>query len=201
MTASANGTAPLSGDNGREADFPHTLRSGRSFGELWSPSDAIRRGAITMRIRLCVAAVMLVTPMLALAQVPPPPSLPGQDDLGARLVAAIEAKDVKAYAALLSDNLQVFDDGNLIATNKAKWLDDFGKKLAAEGVSFKLSSGYSSTGRLLFTEYFNSIASWGGAVPSHCCWSYDAVAYDIKDGKIAVIRRLRGGDKKLDVVR
>ncbi|WP_404479090.1 hypothetical protein [Novosphingobium sp. BL-52-GroH] len=154
-----------------------------------------------MRIKLCVAAVMLLTPALALAQVPPPPSLPGQDDLGARLVAAIEAKDAKAYASLLSDDLQVFEDGKLIAANKAKWLDIFGKKLVAEGVSFTISSGYSSTGRLLFTEYFNSMASWGGVIPSHCCWSYDAVAYDIKDGKIAVIMRLRGGDKKLDVNR
>jgi hypothetical protein len=152
-----------------------------------------------MRIKLCVAAAMLLTPMLALAQVLPPPSLPGQDDLGARLIAAIEAKDAKAYASLLSDDLQVFEDGKLIAANKAEWLDIFGKKLVAEGVSFTVSSGYSSTGRILFTEYFNSTASWGGAVPSHCCWSYDAVAYDIKDGKIAAIRRLRGGDKKLDV--
>ncbi|HEV7435114.1 MAG TPA: hypothetical protein VGO22_09630 [Pseudorhizobium sp.] len=154
-----------------------------------------------MRIRLRVAAVMLLTPALASAQVPPPPSLPGQDDLGARLVAAIEAKDVKAYASLLADDLQVFEDGKLIAANKDKWLDNFGKKLVAEGVSFTVSSGYSSTGRILFTEYFNSTASWGGAIPSHCCWSYDAVSYDIKDGKIAVIRRLRGGDKKLDMNR
>lgn len=152
-----------------------------------------------MRIKLGVAAVMLFTPMLTFAQVPSPPSLPGQDDLGARLIAAIESKDAKAYASLLSDDLQVFEDGKLIAANKVKWLDDFGKKLAAKGVSFTVSSGYSSTGRLLLTEYLNSTASWGGAIPSHCCWSYDAVAYDIKDGKIAVIRRLRGGDKKLDV--
>lgn len=76
-----------------------------------------------MRIRLRVAAVMLLTPTLASAQVPPPPSLPGQDDLDARLVAAIEAKDVKAYASLLADDLQVFEDGKLIAANKDKWLD------------------------------------------------------------------------------
>lgn len=154
-----------------------------------------------MRIRLCVAAAMLLVPTLPSAQVLPPPSLPGQDDLSARLVAAIEGKDAKAYASLLSDDLQVFEDGKQIAANKAAWLDNFGKMLVAQGVSFKVSSGYSSTGRLLFTEYFNSMASWGGAAPSHCCWSYDAVAYDIKDGKIAVIRRLRGGDKKLDVNR
>jgi len=151
-----------------------------------------------MRIRLCAAAAALLTPSLASAQVLPPPSLPGQDNLGVRLVAAIEAKNLNAYASLLADNLQVYEDGKQIASNKADWLDKFGKMLVAEGVSFKVSSGYSSTGRLLFTEYFNSTASWGGAVPAHCCWSYDAVAYDIKDGKIAVIRRLRGGDKKLD---
>jgi hypothetical protein len=154
-----------------------------------------------MRIRLCAAAVTLLTPTLVLAQVPPPPSLPGQDDLADRLIVAIEAKDATAYASLLSDDLQVFEDGKLIAANKAKWLDNFGKMLVAEGVSFTVSSGYSSTGRLLFTEYSNSMASWGGAIPSHCCWSYDAVAYDLKDGKIAVISRLRGGDRKLDMNR
>lgn len=154
-----------------------------------------------MRIKLCVAAVLLLPSTFASAQVPPPPSLPGQDALGVRLVAAIEAKDAKAYATLLSDDLQVFEDGKLVAANKTKWLDKFSKKLAAEGVSFKVAAGFSSTGRLLFIENFNSAASWGGAIPSHCCWSYDAVAYDIRDGKIAVIRRLRGGDKDLNAAR
>lgn len=72
------------------------------------------------------------------------------------------------------------------------------QKLAADGVSFEVRPGFSSTGRLLFIEYFNSVASWGGAVPEDCCWSHDAVAYDVASGKVTVIRRLRGGDKALD---
>ncbi|WP_395396141.1 nuclear transport factor 2 family protein (plasmid) [Novosphingobium sp. BL-8A] len=150
-----------------------------------------------MFAKLLSAAVALSTPITIHAQVPPPPSLPGQAELGARLVAAIETKDVEAYAELLSDDIQVFEDGEQVADGKEEWLRTFGKKLAAEGVSFKVTSGYSSTGRLLFIEYFNSQGSWGGAIPSHCCWSYDAVAYEIRDGKVTVIRRLRGGDKKL----
>ena len=42
----------------------------------------------------------------------------------------------------------------------------FGPELAANGVTFRLSPGYSSTGRLLFIEYFNSLASWGRVFPA-----------------------------------
>jgi hypothetical protein len=148
--------------------------------------------------RWIVAAALMTVTVAAKAQVPPPPSLPGQDELSGTLVRAIEGKDVAAYASLLSDTLTVFEDGKQIASSKGEWLDRFGKMLAADGVSFKVQPGFSSTGRLLFIEYFNSMASWGGTIPRHCCWSYDAVAYDIRDGKVAVIRRLRGGDQRLD---
>lgn len=151
-----------------------------------------------MTIRMSAAALLMTVAIPSQAQVPPPPSLPGQDVLGKELVRAIEAKDVTAYASLLSDNLRVYEDGKEIADSKAKWLATYGKKLAAEGVSFKVGPGFSSTGRLLFIEYFNSMASWGGTVPKNCCWSHDAVVYDVANGKVTAIRRLRGGDKKLD---
>jgi hypothetical protein len=74
----------------------------------------------------------------------------------------------------------------------------FGPELAAEGVTFQLSPGYSSTGRLLFIEYFNSMASFGKSPPRDCCWGYRAVAYDIAGGKIVKIQRLNGGTARLD---
>lgn len=149
-------------------------------------------------VRTLVAAGLLMAICLpAGAQVPPPPPLPGQIALGERLVATLEAKDVAGYAALLSDDLRVFEDGRQLAGSKAEWIRIFGEKLAAKGVMFRIEPGYSSTGRLLFIEYFNSTDSWGGELPSHCCWSHDAVAYDVVGGKVAVIRRLRGGDMRL----
>jgi hypothetical protein len=151
-----------------------------------------------MLFRTSSAALMMAVSAVSHAQVPPPPPLPGQDQLGEELVRSIEAKDTAAYAALLSDDVRVFEDGNEVARSKADWMASFGKKLSAEGVSFEVSPGFSSTGRLLFIEYFNSAASWGGDLPAHCCWSYDAVAYDVAEGKINAIRRLRGGDTKLD---
>ena len=132
------------------------------------------------------------------AQVLAPPSLPGQDALAEKLVRAIEGKDVAADSGLLAEDLVVTEDGKIAARTKAQWLSRYGRKLSAEGVSFKLSPGYSSTGRLLFIEYFNSAGSWGGPVPAHCCWSHDAVAYDIAEGRITAIQRLRGGDTELD---
>lgn len=152
----------------------------------------------TMLSRLLSSILFMAVPFAVHAQVPPPPSLPGQDELSALLAAAIEAKNVAAYAALLSDDAHVVENEKQIAASKTEWMKTYGKKLTAEGVWFKIPSVYSSSGRLLFIEYFNSQASWAGKLPSHCCWSYDAVAYDIAGGKIAVIRRLRGGDKKLD---
>ena len=143
-------------------------------------------------------ALMMTASLSAQAQVLPPPSLPGQDTLSEQLVRSIEMKDAAAYATLLSDKLLVFDDGKEIARSKEEWLKTFGKKLSANGVAFKVHPGFSSTGRLLFIEYFNSAGSWGTEIPAHCCWSYDAVAYDVGGGKITVIRRLRGGDTKLD---
>lgn len=151
-----------------------------------------------MKVRILVALVAFsLLPRAGGAQVPPPPSLPGQDALAERLVGAIEAKNVPAYAALLSDGLRVFEDGKEVAGSKTEWLTTYGPKLAAEGVLFKVGPAFSSSGRLLFVEYVNSTASWGGRIPAHCCWSHDAVAYDLVDGKITVIRRLKGGDKAI----
>jgi hypothetical protein len=119
--------------------------------------------------------------------------LPEQSSIAANLLRAFSTKDEASYAALLADDVQVFEDGRSVARTKADWLKIFGPKLSATGVSFKLAPGYASTGRLLFIEYFNSLGSWGRTPPPDCCWGYDAVAYDISGGKITVIRRLRGG--------
>lgn len=148
--------------------------------------------------RFVVVTLISMSALPASGQVPPPPSLPGQDALSEALVRSIETKNVAAYAALLSENVRVFEDGKQVAEAKDDWLSVFGKKLSAEGVTFKVSPGYSSTGRLLFIAYFNSTGSWGTDVPVHCCWSYDAVAYDVSGGKVTTIRRLRGGDTRLN---
>ncbi len=147
--------------------------------------------------RLC-AALSMMAALPCSAQVPPPPPLPGQDALAARLMRAITHKDLDAYAALLSDAVRVDEDGRQVASNKAEWLNRYGPKLAAKGVTFRIVSGFSSTPRLLFVEYYNSAASWGG-LPRHCCWSYDAVAYDIRDDKVIAIHRLRGGDRQVPI--
>lgn len=133
----------------------------------------------------------------AVAQVVPAPMQPVQEDVAEKLVRAFAAKDLAAYASLLASDVQVFEDGKNVAQNKEAWLRRFGPKLAAEGVTFSLTPGLGSTGPLLFIEYFDSLASWGRAVPPACCWGYDAVAYDIVDGKIQTIRRLRGGKFRL----
>lgn len=148
--------------------------------------------------RIVGATLLILAALPADAQVPPPPSLPGQDALSAKLVRSIEKKDVPAYAALLAEDVAVFEDGEQIARGKRNWLRVFGAKLSAKGVTFKMAPGFSSTGRLLFVEYFNSAGSWVTGIPAHCCWSYDAVAYDVTGGKVTAIRRLRGGDTKLD---
>jgi hypothetical protein len=135
----------------------------------------------------------------ASAQVPPAPPLPGQESLAANLVTVLESKDVKGYSALLADNLTVTEDGKLVASNKQQWLSRFAPKLAARGVSFKLGPGYQSTGRLLFIEYFSSTGSWNRTPPPDCCWSYDAVAYDVRDGRVIRIQKLNGGPMKLDL--
>lgn len=151
-----------------------------------------------MMNKALLAALIMSLPFPGAAQVLAPPSLPGQDELGGNLVHAIETKDTTAYARLLSDNVQVFEDGKRVARNKAEWLEKFGQKLSADGVVFEVSPGFSSNGRLLFIEYFNSAGSWGEGVPAHCCWSYDAVAYDVAAGKVTTIRRLRGGGVRLN---
>lgn len=131
------------------------------------------------------------------AQVPPPPSLPGQDQLAERLMASLREKNLGAYRSLLADDVEVFEDGQIIASNKKEGLSKFGVKITTPGVVFSIDRGYSSTGRIMLVEYFNSSGSWGDGPPKHCCWSYDAVAYDIRGSKITRISRLSGGDKKL----
>lgn len=144
-----------------------------------------------------IAMLSMLASGLAGAQVLAPPPLPGQIDLARKIVHAFDTKDSAAYAALLADDVMVTENDKEVARNKTDWLRIFGRKLSADGVFFKLSPGFSSTGRLLFIEYFNSAGSWGSAIPKHCCWSYDAVAYDVVDGKVAAIRRLTGGDMRL----
>ena len=134
----------------------------------------------------------------AIAQVPPPPPLADQVQVSRELVADFNSKDVNAYAALLSDQVHVYEDGKLVARNKHEWMHRFGPMLNGTGVTFELAPGYSSSGRLLYIEYFNSMASWGRTPPSDCCWGYSAVAYDIQGKKIVTIRRLTGGAIRLD---
>jgi len=79
-----------------------------------------------------------VTPSLATgatAQVPPPPSLPEQTSIAENLVRAFSTKDEARYAALLADDVQVFEDGQNVARTKADWVKAFGPKLSATGVS------------------------------------------------------------------
>lgn len=149
-----------------------------------------------LRFAASAAATLSLTTG-AVAQVPPPPMLPEQGSIAESLVRAFLTKDEPRYAALLTEDVQVFEDGQSIARSKADWLKVFGPKLSATGVSFKLTPGYASTGRLLFIEYFNSLASWGRTPPPDCCWGYDAVAYDVAGGKITAIHRLRGGALRL----
>ena len=148
---------------------------------------------------ILIAGFILASVPAAMAQVPPPPMPPGQEDVAEKLVRIFAAKDGAGYAALLADDVQVFEDWKAVAQNKDYWLKLFRPKLLARGVSFKLTPGYASTGRILFIEYFNSLASWGGTPPPDCCWRYDAVAYDVADGKIKAIRRLIGGTSRLDL--
>lgn len=148
--------------------------------------------------RVLIGATLAVASLPSAAQVPPAPSPIEQRPLGEKLIRAIKTKDLNAYSSLLSEDLLVFEDGKEISNNKNSWLKAFGKKLAADGVLFDISSGYTSSNRILLIEYFNSSPSWGGRSPSHCCWSYDAVSYEIICSKISVIRRLSGGSIKLD---
>lgn len=150
------------------------------------------------RLIAALTAIAFLLPTPALSQVPPPPSLPGQDVVGRDLVTVFARKDVAGYSALLSPDVHVYDDGTLVARSRGEWMRRFGPELAAAGVIFCLSPGYSSTGRLLFIEYFNSMASWGRTPPPDCCWGYRAVAYDIGDGKIMKIQQLNGGAVRLD---
>ncbi|MBO9516706.1 MAG: hypothetical protein J7493_01420 [Porphyrobacter sp.] len=137
---------------------------------------------------------------LPVGAVPPPPAFPGQHEAAEQLVLALTSKNTETYASLLADDVQVFVDGKVVARTKAEWMARFGEKLAAPGVFFKVIQGYSSTGRVLLIEYFSSTASWGTKIPTDCCWSYDAVAYDYdhKSNKVVAIHRLTGGSEKLD---
>ena len=151
-----------------------------------------------MLARTLTLALAVVLPCDLRAQAPPPPPLPGQAALSEKLVAALETRNLNAYSSLLADDLTVTEDGKLIASSKQQWLAQFGPKLSATGVTFKLAPGYASTGRLLFIEYFNSVGSWNRTPPPDCCWSYDAVAYDVRNGLVVRIQKLNGGSLVLD---
>lgn len=130
----------------------------------------------------------------AKAQVLAPPLLPGQRELAANLRKAIEEKNLGLYAGLIADDVKVYQDNQLRFSNKGDWLDSFGNMLTAKGVVFKVSSQYAATGRILEIEEFDSAGSWTKGPIGHCCWSHDAVAYEIRANKIVKISKLSGGD-------
>jgi hypothetical protein len=92
--------------------------------------------------RIVGATLIMTATLPSSAQVPPPPSLPGQDRVSGELVRSIETKNSAAYAALLSDAVHVFEDGKEVARSKTDWMNTFGKKLSADGVVFKMSPGF-----------------------------------------------------------
>lgn len=144
--------------------------------------------------KLLIALSALCFSSALIAQVPPPPPLPGQGILEHKIIDAIEKKDRDLYASLLDDNVRVFANGDLVATNRDQWMKAMGDMLAADGVSFSVKDKYSATGSFLLVVYYNSQASWGTELPEDCCWSTDAFQYAIRDGKIVSIRKLTGGD-------
>lgn len=146
---------------------------------------------------LLLTLALAATPGPGTAQVPPPPPPNGQGDIGTKLFESIRRKDGDLYASLLSEDVTVTEDGRTIASDKKQWLAIFLPRLSAKGVLLRMTQGYQGSGRILTVEYFNSAGSWG-TIPRDCCWSYDAVAYDIVGGRIRAIRRLRGGDVRLD---
>ena len=81
---------------------------------------SVERGRDEMGWRRCaVVAIMLYVPTTCvIAQVPPPPILPEQGGIAEKLVRAFLAKDEAGYAALLADDVQVFEDGQIVAKTK-----------------------------------------------------------------------------------
>lgn len=142
---------------------------------------------------LLILAMAIAEPVVA--QVPPPPPMPGQSVIVKSLKAAIEQNDWKLYSSLLSDNLKVYDDANIVADNKSKWMRIFGPKLQAKGVKFDVKEVYQATGRVTFIENFNSAASWSNDDRVECCWSTDITAYVIDNGKVSTIYHLKGGEE------
>jgi hypothetical protein len=148
-----------------------------------------------LRSAATVALILFSTPD-AIAQIAPRPFQEG--GVAKDLVHAFAVKDESRYAALLADDVRVFEDGEIVAQNKAAWLKRFGPLFSSKNVSFKLSPSYASTGRLLFVEFNNFLGSWGETRPVDCCWEYHAVAYDVSHGNITTIRRLHGGTLRID---
>ncbi|HEY4547737.1 MAG TPA: hypothetical protein VIG90_15130 [Pedomonas sp.] len=148
-----------------------------------------------MRKLLLNAWFLLVVSVagVSAAQVPPPPPMPGQLNLADEIAQSLADKDVEKYSRLLTDDVKVYEDGRLVSSEKSEWIRLLSERLLTEGVFVEIKSGYYTTNHFLFIEYSNTVGSFGGQLPAECCWTYDAVSYDIQDGKIAAIRRLKGG--------
>lgn len=148
-----------------------------------------------MRYRSALLAGVLAALMapIAVAQVPPPPPSNDQSSIISSLIFAIQNKDIDSYSRLLDDNVNVFTNGEKTAGNKSQWLAIIRKSFANDGVIYAVKSAYPSNGGVLFIEYFNSAASFGGGPPADCCWRYDAVSYRFSNGKISSISKLEGG--------
>lgn len=143
-----------------------------------------------MRWRVWAAPIFALS--TAAPAVPPAPPPPGVADIAAKITDTFKPDTFDQYAALFSDDVKVYKNGELLAANKAEWLG-MARKMAANWHVKKLDSAPSWKG-VLITETINDMPPYQPGLIVDCCFWARSALYGFNDAHlINEVRFLESG--------
>lgn len=105
------------------------------------------------------------------------------------MVHSPREKDLDKYGALLADDVNVVEDGTVVASNKAEWLNEIGERFASPTYHQRVVELYQGPSGLLMVESIANLSLGPSASPDCCVW-YRATEIVLTAGKIT---RMRSG--------
>lgn len=144
-------------------------------------------------ISLCMAALLIAAPAIA---VPPPPPMPGTLGAVQAMIAALKRKDLAAYEAVLTDDFVGHGAENDEPFNREAWLRKTKEAFENEALHISIlhvfEGGATIEGKfrqqVMLVEHVSNFPLRDG-IPGDCCTYYLTETLTLKGNKIGRIDR------------
>lgn len=133
---------------------------------------------------------------MAVADVPPPPLAPEAASIATGIARAVETNNPQAYEQFLASDLEVWLNGKKISSSRIEWLNRFKPQLSARGVKYRVDRVLAGNQNFMLVLHYDSRGSFE---PGHqeCCEFFEVSQYEVKDGRVSLIRVLSTGNTDL----